>query len=127
MEREEAERIIGKRDLRRKYTGDDAVFDAVTAGEDYTLSTVHVAIEEPDMGPIIVQSQAFQVDQNRVRGMSSKELRQYVDDLQGEMKTLCDGPAYLKALELLAAGLSVTADRRLILNGEELLYGGVQL
>ena len=127
MPREKAEEVIQERQLRRKYIGDDAVYDAITAGEGYVLSTVHIATEEVDGGPIVVQSHAFGIDQNYVRSLDEKGLREYAGNLQIDMKTYCDGPAYLRALELLATTLDVTPDKRLILNGEELPYGGMQL
>ena len=127
MPRDEAERIIRERGLRRKYTGDDAVYDTIVAGEEYVLSTVHVATEKADQGPIVVQSQAFSVDQDYVRSLDEKGLIEYAGNLQHDMKRLCDGHAYIRALELLATKLEVTNDKRLILDGDELPYGGVQM
>src|SRR3989344_5355323 len=82
--------------------------------------------KETDQGPIVVQSRAFSVD-HYVKNLDEKGLREYVVDLQGKMKTYCDGPAYLKELELLATDLVVTENKRLFLDGEELPYGGIQL
>ncbi len=78
---------------RRKYTGMDAVADAIQAGERETRSTIHLVTEEVDGGPIIVLSDPLAVEP----GVDSHTH-------QERMKWACDGPAYQKALELLASG-----------------------
>ena len=124
-ERQKAEYFIREKNLHRKYTGSKTapVIAALEAGERYVLSTVHIATEEVDGGPIVTQSQAFSV----CPSMNNGHLEQYAEYMLQRMKKYCDGPAYLKALELLATTLEVTNDRRLIFDGEELPYGGVQL
>lgn len=124
-ERQKAEDFIREKNLHRKYTGSKTVpiIAALETGERYVLSTVHIATEEIDEGPIVTQSQAFSVDPD----MNNGHLKQYAEEILQRMKIHCDGPAYLKALELLATTLEVTPDKKLILDGEELPYGGVQL
>lgn len=78
---------------RRKYVGLDAVRRALEAGEKFTRSTVHLVTEEVDGGPILTLSEPLEV----VPGISPEEH-------QERMKWACDGPAYQKALELLAEG-----------------------
>jgi phosphoribosylglycinamide formyltransferase-1 len=43
--------------LLPKYKGERAVADALEAGETVTGTTVHIATEEPDAGPILAQKQ----------------------------------------------------------------------
>ena len=76
-----------------KYTGDDAVTDAIQAGETSTASTIHLVEEEVDCGKIICVSDRISV----LPGVNPK-------DHQEKMKSLCDGPAYVKALELITKG-----------------------
>ncbi|OGF52870.1 MAG: hypothetical protein A2Z21_04220 [Candidatus Fraserbacteria bacterium RBG_16_55_9] len=78
---------------RRKYTGMDAVSKAIQAGEKYTRSTIHLVAEEVDGGPIVVLSEPLAVE----TGVDPKAH-------QEKMKWVCDGPAYQKALELMADG-----------------------
>jgi len=78
---------------RRKYTGLHAVRDQIEAGERETRSTIHLMNEIPDQGPIIVISEPLPVE-----GRSPEEQ-------QSLMKEKCDGPAYRKALELIARGM----------------------
>jgi folate-dependent phosphoribosylglycinamide formyltransferase PurN len=78
---------------RRKYVGLNVVRKALEAGEKFTRSTVHLVTEEVDGGPILTLSEPLEVKP----GISPEEH-------QERMKWACDGPAYQKALELLAEG-----------------------
>jgi len=104
--------------------GKNAVYDSVMAGEDYTLSTIFLVRPGKDTGPNIVQSRKFLVDIPQ-----SVPPEEYSKDLQEEMKWKGDGPAYLKALELLARGrLGIGEDDiTVFLDGRPLPYRGVQL
>lgn len=84
---------------RRKYTGMDAVAQAIAAGETHTRSTVHLVTEEVDGGPIVALSEPLKVEP----GSSPQEH-------QERMKWACDGPAYRRALALVAGG-RVRVDR----------------
>lgn len=74
---------------KRKYVGDDAVTMALAAGEKTTASTIHFVTEEVDGGPIICISDHIPVEP----GISAK-------DHQEKMKILCDGPAYMNAIQM---------------------------
>lgn len=78
---------------RRVYVGLDGVRKALEAGERFTRSTVHLVTEEVDGGPILTLSDPLEVEP----GTSPEEH-------QERMKWACDGPAYQKALALLAEG-----------------------
>jgi folate-dependent phosphoribosylglycinamide formyltransferase PurN len=75
-----------------KYTGDDAVTLAIHAGETSTASTIHVVEEKVDEGKIICVSQPLTV-QPEVP----------VIEHQNRMKIFCDGPAYIRALEMICS------------------------
>jgi len=121
-----SEVVILMRDnqLKRKFVGDNAVYDAVMVGEESVNSTIHIVRPGTDTGPIIVQSREFLVD--IPPDMSVKE---YSGELQNEMKWAGDGPAYLKTLEFLAMQrLGMGEDGLTIfLDGNPLSYMGYQL
>ena len=85
-------RILDKRG-KPKYTGDDAVTDAINAGETETCSTIHLVTKEIDGGPIITVSDPLRV----IPGIDPKVH-------QEEMKTACDGPAYAEAMRMICDG-----------------------
>jgi len=124
-------RIIKSYGMERAYKGEDAVADAVLNGEKYTKSTIHIATENFDEGPILVQSKAFPVDTNfvsrkrRMRDWGS--IVDYAHELQDKMKWEGDGPAYAKALELSSKGRFAIEGFSVFLDGEELPYHGFQL
>ncbi len=78
---------------QRKYVGQDAVAQAIRAGERHTRSTIHLVTEGVDAGPIVVMSEPLEVRE----GISAEEH-------QEQMKWACDGPAYQRALGLIAQG-----------------------
>lgn len=88
-----ANTTIKGEDGKTKYAGDNAVEDAIEAGEKSTCSTVHVITEEVDNGPIVALSEGWPV----IPGIEP-------DVHQGEMKWVCDGPAYVLALERITSG-----------------------
>lgn len=105
-------------DGERKYTGADAVHDAIVGGEEETRSSVHLVTAGVDAGPLITVSPPLPVDQDAVDQLEGEELRAYVDEHQDEMKDACDGPAFVKALHLLADGAVALADGEVRITGE---------
>jgi folate-dependent phosphoribosylglycinamide formyltransferase PurN len=85
-------RVLDERGWR-KYVGMDAVAQAIRAGEKFTRSTVHLVTEEVDGGPILAVSDPLEIEP----GVSPEEH-------QERMKWACDGPAYERALRLIAEG-----------------------
>ncbi len=120
----EVRKIVDSKGLSRKFKGEDAVYDAIVAGEPATRSTIHIATEDFDEGPIVVQSKAFIVDQDAIQ---KPGLREYASSLQDRMKSEGDGPAYLKALELISQGRLTVDSETLFLDGRELPYCGFRL
>jgi folate-dependent phosphoribosylglycinamide formyltransferase PurN len=116
---------------RRIYTGDDAVNMAVLFGEKEICSSIHSVTEDCDAGPILVQSKREVVDREYVEKMLKRNafdrIATYAHDLQEKMKTECDGPAFCKALELLAKGNIGIDDNHVTLDGKILPYGGYQI
>ncbi len=78
---------------RRKYAGLHVVEKAFEAGESATRSTIHLVTEGVDEGPIVTISEPLAIEP----GISPKAH-------QEKMKWACDGPAFQRALELIADG-----------------------
>lgn len=106
----------------RRYIGDDAVTDALKAGEKETRSTIHIMDEQTDHGPILVVSPPLPVDSGLLK---IADIKQAASIHQEYMKYYCDGPAYRKALTLLAQGRLQIKNKKVYMNGEELKEGFV--
>jgi folate-dependent phosphoribosylglycinamide formyltransferase PurN len=123
--------LVGENNLERRYKGEDAVYDAIISGEEYTRSSVHIARKVFDEGPLLVQSKKFPVRKEWVRAKTAQKnfraLRKYADDLQETMKWEGDGPAYLKTLELIARGKMAIDGDTVFVDGQELPYMGFGL
>jgi folate-dependent phosphoribosylglycinamide formyltransferase PurN len=72
---------------KRKYIGDHAVHDAMTAGETTVRSTIHLVTKQVDAGPILFVSDPVVVSPT-----------DQPETIQQIMKFTCDGPVYRKAL-----------------------------
>jgi len=123
--------LVKEKQLQKKLKGENAVFDALVAGEIYTKSTVHFATEDFDEGPIFVQSKRFDVDQALVAASlesTGEALTHYANELQERMKEQGDVPAYLKALELISTNqVRVRDGGTVLVDSNELPYKGFQL
>ncbi|MEK7585705.1 MAG: formyltransferase family protein [Patescibacteria group bacterium] len=86
-------RILDEETGKPKYRGDNAVTTALHNGEKTTVSTIHVVTNELDCGRIICVSDPINV----VPECSPS-------DHQEKMKIECDGPAYVKALQMITSG-----------------------
>jgi hypothetical protein len=117
--------------MERAYKGEDAVADAVLNGEEFVRSTVHIATEVFDEGPIVVRSKRMPVDTEYVKkklGMRDwGSIVGYAHGLQNELKLEGDGPAFAKALELAALGMLGLDGQTVCLDGKPLPYGGYVL
>ncbi len=109
--------------LSRKFKGEDAVYDALAACEPELRSTVHIATADFDEGPIVTQSRPFFVNGSK----RIEDMRGYANELQEKMKREGDGPAYTKALELIAKGRLGIEDDTLFLDGNPLHYCGYRI
>ncbi len=107
---------------RRKYTGLDAVRNAILAGEKRLYSTTHVVREKVDHGEILMRSRP--VDVVLPKGTSLKELqdpknakiaRQVADEHQARLKEHGDWVIYPMTLEMIGEG-------RYALNGKGNVY-----
>jgi folate-dependent phosphoribosylglycinamide formyltransferase PurN len=128
---EEVEKLRETNQLERKYKGEDAVYDGMISGEPYAQSTLHLATALFDEGPILVMSKKIYFDRERIDRLlkmrNYRPLRKIADAIQEEMKWACDGPAFVKALELAADGRLAIQGSTIFLDGKPLPYKGYQL
>lgn len=108
--------------LQRKFKGADAVRDALLANEILLRSSIHIATRNVDEGSIIVRSPPVIAD---VGPEKAPELQEW-------MKWNCDGPAFVKAMELVASGRIAVDDSTVFMLQEdkvwrELPYGGYSM
>ncbi|MDY6764738.1 MAG: formyltransferase family protein [Halobacteria archaeon] len=118
-----ADLTIEDQDGERVYTGFDPVHDAVTEGEAYTRSSVHFVTQEVDEGPLLVLSRPFEVHRPLVDDLMKNDaeegVQEYVDAHQEWMKWEGDGPAFAKALELIADRRVGIKNSKVYIDGEE--------
>jgi folate-dependent phosphoribosylglycinamide formyltransferase PurN len=126
-----------KKGYERAFVGENAVYDAVVAGEKEVRTAVFFLDHGEDTGPNIVHSPPVQVDREYVdsliRKRNDKGVKAYCKELQNHLKYYGDRPAINKALELAATGrlglddtvLGETGLPYLVtLDGKPLPYGG---
>lgn len=96
-------------DGRRKYTGLNAVRDAILSGERWLYSTTHIVRERVDYGEILVRSKPVEV--RLPEGVSLEKLREDKDLLrrvvrenQDRLKERGDWVIYPLTLQLIAEG-----------------------
>ncbi len=73
-----ADLSILKEDGKRKYTGDNAVLDAILGGENETRTSIHMVRDKVDAGEILVMSKPLPVERYSVD--MARILCRYVDD-----------------------------------------------
>lgn len=113
-----ADLTIKKEDGKPKYVGDHAVHLAIKAGEKSTCSTIHIVTEDVDCGPIVVKSVPLPVNYftDEIRNDPVK-FDTFCKEHQNKMKKLCDIPAFIKAVELTAAGEVAFIDDKALTRG----------
>lgn len=111
-----------KEDNRRKYTGLNAVRDAIMAGETRLYSTTHVVREKVDYGEILMRSSPIDVilptgiDLQKLRSPENTSIaRQVTAEHQNQLKERGDWVIYPKTLEMIGEG-------RYALNGQGNVY-----
>ncbi|MFW6422333.1 MAG: formyltransferase family protein, partial [Candidatus Bipolaricaulota bacterium] len=93
---------------KRKFVGDDTVYDAVQAGEEHLRSSVHIVSEQVDQGALMAVSRPLPVETELVEVLKEKapeKIRGYADALQEWLKWEGDGPCLDQALQLIARGV----------------------
>ena len=119
---------------RRKYTGLNAVRDALLAGERRLYSTTHIVREEVDYGEILMRSPP--IDVVLPDGITVKDLRdlknaalikQIVTEHQARLKEHGDWVIYPKTLEMIGEGQYAVDGRGNLYVNDVLAPNGLQL
>ena len=93
--------------VMRKFTGEDAVYDAVKAGQTATRSSVIIVDAGEDHGEMLTIGPSVNVWPEYVNGTPAEReecLREYADAHQSFQKVRSDWPALTTALRLIAEG-----------------------
>jgi phosphoribosylglycinamide formyltransferase-1 len=100
-----ADLTILNEDGKRKYTGDEAVLNAILAREKYIRSTTHVVEHEVDGGKILMVSAPVEVVLPKNFDYKNKEsLKKIADGHQSRLKEAGDWKIFPRTLELISQG-----------------------
>jgi len=115
-----ADLTITKEGGRRRFIGDNAVYDAIKAGRTYTKSSIHIVTDGVDEGPLVVQSKPLFVEglTDEIKN-DDKLLREFALKHQSRMKDECDIPAFKKAVELTAEGKVAMDDDKIYIGYDD--------
>jgi folate-dependent phosphoribosylglycinamide formyltransferase PurN len=109
---------------QRKYTGDDAVRDALLAGEPCLRSSTHIIEEEVDGGQLLMISRPLEVDYETTPLGSDGIIQVMADACQEELKEVGDWDIFPKTLLYLAEGrYAINEDGVLHFDGKSILNG----
>lgn len=123
---------------KRNYIGEDAVYDAIKDGAEFTRSSVIFVDGGEDNGEIITQGPIVKVWKEYFDGTNDEKkecLRKYVDGHQSLQKVRSDWPSLTTSLKMIANGrisIGETKDhfnkwRTVYLDGKALSYSGYQI
>jgi len=112
-------------DGKRKYTGDNAVRDAILAGEKQLRATTHIVEKAVDYGKILMISSPLQVELPAGFNPEDKiQVKKVSDKHQNRLKEIGDWVIFPRTLELIARGRfskdelgNLYFDNKLIPNG----------
>ena len=110
---------------KRKYTGDDAVRDAILAGERQLRSSTHIIEEKVDYGKILMVSPPLDVDLgDNFNPKDSELVTKVADEHQDRLKKAGDWVIFPKSLFYIAEGnYAKDAKGNLYFNGEPIPQG----
>lgn len=114
-------------DGRRKYVGDDAVKDAIVAGETLLRASTLWTDAGVDTGPLLMVSDPLPVELPDSRDALSRDpdrLRQVADDHQDRLKEAGDWRIFPRTVEMIARGrFGLDADNRVYVDGRPVPEG----
>jgi len=111
--------------FERKYVGEDAVYDAIKAGEERTKSSVIMVDGGIDHGEILTQGPLVDVREDFLRMGEAEQkycLREVADAHQSKQKEKSDWPALTLALKLIAEGRIALGTEKSFLNEWRKVY-----
>lgn len=112
----------------RVFTGDNAVYDAIIAGQKEIRSTTHIVEEQADQGKILMVSAPVKVELPENFDYTDKELTQRVaDNHQDQLKEKGDWVIFPQTLEYIATGRFAFDDKRNLYFNEQCMPAGIRL
>jgi len=109
-------------DGKRKYVGDDAVKDAIAAGETRLRASTLWTDEGVDTGPLLMVSHPLSValpESIDVLVRNPARLRQVADEHQNRLKEIGDWQIFPKTIEMIAAGrFGLDKENRVYVDGQ---------
>ena len=124
-----ADLSILSEDGKRRYTGDSAVLDAISAGETVLRSSTLWADEGVDSGPLLMVSDPLQVklpEPLETIKMDKNRFMQIADEHQERLKEIGDWKIFPRTIELISEGrFSFDENHRLYFDGEP-IEGGLR-
>ena len=94
-------------DSRRKYVGDNAVYDAIVAGETTLRASTLWTDEGVDTGPLLMVSDQIPVELPEpleILAKDKKRLRRVADEHQARLKEVGDWTIFPRTIEMIARG-----------------------
>ena len=124
-----ADLSILSEDGRRRYTGDNAVADAISAGETELRSSTLWADEGVDTGPLLMVSDPLPVELpeplDKLK-IDKERFMQIADEHQEKLKEIGDWKIFPRTIELISQGrFSFDENHRLYFDGEP-IEGGLR-
>ena len=114
-------------DGRRKYVGDDAVKDAISAGETHLRASTLWTDKGVDTGPLLMVSEPLPVtfpEPFEVLLRDPERLRQVADDHQEQLKEIGDWKIFPKTVEMIAKGrFGLDEENRVYVDGHPVPQG----
>ncbi len=113
---------------KRKYTGDNAVRDAIMNGEKQLRSTTHIIEEEVDYGRILMVSKSLQVNlPNDFDSKNKEQVKRISDEHQSHLKKVGDWVIFPKTLEYIADGRYSEDEQGNLYFDDKLIPNGLRL
>ena len=110
--------IMDEKTRKRKFTGDNAVRDAILAGASEIRASTHIATAAVDGGPLLLISKPIQIEMppkitlEKLKNDQNKELlKSLTETHQNELKTIGDWVIFPLSLIYLAKGLISIDDK----------------
>ncbi|MEW6669447.1 MAG: formyltransferase family protein [Thermodesulfobacteriota bacterium] len=122
-----ADLSILNRDGRRRYVGDRAVLDAITAGEPYLRASTIWTDQGVDTGPLLMVSAALRVELSRpleALQQDPEELAQIAEEHQRRLKERGDWKIFPETVEMIARGrFALDPEGRVYVDGRPVPQG----
>lgn len=122
-----ADLSIKRDDGLPRFTGDNAVRDAIKAGEQYLRATTHIMVEKADQGPLLMLSQPIEVVRGDTDLSDPVKLKALAEQHQDQLKQAGDWIIFPQTLEGIARGRYARDETGALYFDGEKIPNGVRL